>query len=241
MIEIVEESEIKSCFDGRICCRCGNTKTYIKNTGMPEWRSCKCTKENCAGYLCKKCWSKNYNVLHNIDYVNLRKDISNSRTGNISRYTSHGKGIIGQWVGAKTLGLKDLNIENNNFNEPIDLSYHQLYGRPDVKIKTLKNGEWHISMGTNRIGKQKFDTSIILCMDRYELWKDVEIVYAIPWKIIENRKITSGFTIIKGSSRYLWYEEFRIDERPFNRVYHSVDIPEIFNPWNLWGGKYDRK
>lgn len=66
-------------------------------------------------------------------YRNAIKSVANVRTGNLDRSCSTGKAIISQWVSALVLGLKDMNLENNNFNESIDLSLHFKYGGIDVK------------------------------------------------------------------------------------------------------------
>ncbi len=46
--------------------------------------------------------------------------------------------------------------------------------------------------------------------------------------------------IYKDLSKSDRYEKYRVDKRPFGDTYHSVYIPEFFNPWDLWNGKYDK-
>lgn len=213
-----------------ICCVCGNDKTYIMSDGKPHWLICHCHKDNCAGYICKKCYAKILNDLPN-SYKNVIKQMRLSRTGNLNKHIEHGKVVISQWIVAKTLGLIDLNIDNNNFNVPIDLSYHNVYGKPDVKFSSKLDelGRWHIV-----IGKYYFDVVVILIME--ESWEDVERVYVIPK--IELHVTHIG--IYKDLSKSDRYEKYRVDKRPFSDTYHSVYIPEFFNPWDLWNGKYDK-
>lgn len=42
-------------------------------------------------------------------------------------------------------------------------------------------------------------------------------------------------------SKFEWIEKYRINEKPFDDVYHSVDIPKFFSPFDLWKGKYDKR
>lgn len=65
------------------------------------------------------------------------------------------------------------------------------------------------------------DTFFFVCMDRSKPWKNVERVYVIPKDIVIKR---SSITIYKNPSRSAWYEDFRIDERPFNDVYHNMSL-----------------
>lgn len=201
----------------------------------------KCAKcginEVCAKGLCKTCYSSYY--YHNVEKIdpdssrNIKKSLANSRTGNLGRHTENGKSVIGQWIGAKTLGLKDLNIEKNNFAESIDLSPHPELGNIGVMTKTSKYGEWPFGY----IENLSFDNLLTLCMDNNKLWRCVEMAYIIPVCEFRNR---SGFSIIKNPSRITWYHTYRVDEKPFDDIYRSVDIPEFFNPFDLWNGKYDK-
>jgi hypothetical protein len=156
------------------------------------------------------------------------------RKGNFSRFEILGRAVIGQWIAAKTLGLYDLNIHNNNFREPIDLSRHPDYGNIDVKIATYNCANvQHRFHGI----RQNFDNLLALCMDKYEQWKNVEMAYIIPVECINTENIT---IVKKVSSRKSKWDEFRIDEKPYNDMYRGVDIPEFFSPFDLWKGKYDK-
>lgn len=186
-----------------------------------------------AKRMCEICYKNDY-------YLNTQKldhrygHMANSRTGNLARYSLQGKAVIGQWIGAKTLDIKDLNIENNNFAEHIDLSYHNIYGDMAVKTKTLRYGEWKVG----NVKNLNFDNLLTLCMDKYSHWKNVERAYVIQVHELRSR---SGFAIVKDSSRCPgWYEKYRVDEKPYDDTYNSVDIPRFFSPFDLWKGKYDK-
>lgn len=93
-------------FEGRTCCICGSDKTT-------HWR----TNSDIDGkwdrkyHLCNECYAK-YDPK---SLRNLIKSMRLSRIGNLDRESENGKSVIGQWMVAKILGLKDNNIVNNNF------------------------------------------------------------------------------------------------------------------------------
>lgn len=215
-----------------ICCICGRKDTYIRPYGKVEWMK---YKKNGIwdhkSYVCYWCYGDLYRKRSD-SHNNIMKYLTNSRIGNVNRFENQGKGIIGQWIGGKTLSIKDLNIENNNFNEPIDLSWHSIHHNIDVKIATYNNinDQWRFENI-----RRNYDNLLALCMDRYKLWKNVEMAYMIP----TSQTDTTGITIFKNLSKGGKYEKFRIDEKPYNDTYHSVDIPELFSPFDLWNGKYD--
>lgn len=214
------------------CCICGRKDTYIRPYGKVEWMKYKKNGTwNHKSYVCYWCYGDLYRKRPDSNN-NIIKYLANSRIGNVDRFENRGKGIIGQWIGGKTLGLKDLNIENNNFNEPIDLSWHSIYHNIDVKIATYNNvnDQWRFENI-----RHSYDNLLALCMDRYKLWKNVEIAYMIPISQTD----TTSITIFKNLSKGGKYEKFRIDEKPYNDMYHSVDIPELFGPFDVWNGKYD--
>ena len=86
-------------------------------------------------------WKNRIKRKYTSHYQLALKPLANYRTGNLSRFTEVGKGVIGQWIIAKTLNIKDLNIENSNFRQPVDISEHPIYGRIEAKIQTKKYGQ----------------------------------------------------------------------------------------------------
>ncbi len=241
MLDIIDEKDVKKTKDikkailDRICIICGSNKTGLTKIGNPHWLKYYDEKGNWdeKSYICTVCYMNAYKNLPD-STQHFRKMFAKSRTGNFSRFERPGKTVIGQWIVAKTLGLKDLNIYNNNFREPIDLSSHPVYGNIDVKIATYNhiNDQWRFE-GI----RHNFDNLFIICMDRYEPWNDVEMVFKVPIIYIN----TDSITIIKNlSSRGSKWKNFRIDRKPYNDTYHSVNIPEFFSPFYLWKGMYDR-
>lgn len=246
MVDIIDEKEVcrivkKMPYEivrDVVCCVCSSRPS---SNGRPHWLKYKTDKDGKfdsngnwdeKSYMCTHCYTEIYkNRPDSFQY--FRKTEAKSRKGNFSRFERPGKTVIGQWIAAKTLGLYDLNIYNNNFREPIDLSNHPTYGNIDVKIATYNNVNLQYRFQGIR---QNFDYLLTLCMDRYEIWKNVEITHIIPIECINTENITIVKTV---SSRRSKWEEFRIDEKPYNDTYHSVDIPEFFSPFGLWEGKYD--
>lgn len=196
----------------RRCCRCKKTETYTYLDGREAWISCSCDGISCTGWLCNRCWQKLQQLWRN---------------GLLDRYSSDGKAIISQWIVAKNINLFDLNVINDNFREKIDLSYHPMYKRIDVKSATLFGTVWLFSGIVKNC-----DTFFFVCMDR--LWKNVERIYIIPKSELYGDTYVEIYKYTKE-----WYEEFRIDEIPYNDTYHSIDIPEFFSPVDLWNGKYN--
>lgn len=228
-IDVIDKSEVKKyrrkIITELLCC-------YCKKIVEPRHK-CRCNKENCTSYLCDTCFN-NYSP---DSFNNLLKYINNWRNRNLSRYSAVGKALISQWITAKTFGVRDLNIENDNLRQSIDL-YHPIYYKLDVKVSTLDNkrGAWYFNTGNIHI----FDNIIALCMDQYEPWKNVQRVYIIPINALDKYRYITNIGIIKNPSRGVWYEKFRIDENPFNDTYNTVDIPEFFSPWDLWKEKYNK-
>lgn len=219
--------------ENNVCCVCGSNCS-------PYFRGCYDTKGNWDGtVMCDKCSRKMYNSLPD-SYNNCVKYMRRSRLGNLDRFSNVGVAFIGQWIAAKTLGIKDSNIENNNFGEPIDLLGHTIYGNIDVKTCTFNNIHGYWQYGVKRHGSAvvTFDNIVVLCMDEYDIWKNVERVYIFPKFEVENIVNTA---ITKYSSMSGWYDKYKVDETRYNNMYHSVDIPRFFSPFDLWKGKYDKK
>jgi hypothetical protein len=221
----------KTNIEKRVCFVCRSNDTYIYH-GSSKWYRHIDNKGDWTGnWLCCNCYN---NIRNSLDdsYNNIKKLVTNWRTGNVDRDSNDGKAFISQWVGAKVLGLKDLNIENKNYHEPIDLSRHHLYGNIDVKVGIwISVGEyWNVN-----IRKYDFDTIIIVCTDQHRPWQNIERVYIIPKDILK-----SVVSIYKNPSRSVWYEKYRTDNKCYNYIYHTVDIPKYFSPFDLWNGKYKK-
>lgn len=234
MLDIIDKEDMKHIvrrkrYEGK-CCICRSSETYITPSGRPLWFVHKCDKEYCTERLCKSCYTKDYNKKPD-SYNNYVKSMANSRT-NLSIYDDNGKAIIGQWIVAKTTGRVDLNIERNNFSEPVDLS-----GYIDVKTASMVDDRWQFG---NKKRKKRCDAIFFVCMDDNKPWKDVKEVYYIPYyKIIDELHLYI-YKDWSNASRFRWIEEYRVDEQIYNDIYHTVDIPEFFNPFDLWNGMYNK-
>lgn len=192
----------------RACCKDRDHKTYVRPNGKEEWYICSCKKENCTGYICKHCYS-----------IQERYDQALWRHGELPPNTTVGKGFIGQQVVAKRYKTDDCNLKMNNFRFYVDLDKISGYGYCEVKIATLIaiDGRWPFG----KINPETFDTLFLLCMDENWPWRRVERVYAIPWEVVGQRRYIA---ITKDSSREAWYEEFRIDKNPFNKIYCEMNL-----------------
>ncbi len=214
-----------------ICAMSGSTKTGMYNLfDEADWRRDKHRTGSWDGksYLCARCDGIVRSNLPN-SQKNITKTMRDCRLGILGKYVSQGKAAISQWIVAKTLGIKDMNIENNNFREHVDLSKHIIFGMIDVKSATFSTTyDWWSISSLIKIDENA-DNIVIVCMDKF--WENVERVYIIPINIIKYKSMT----IVKQGG---WYEEFRVGEKPYNDTYHSVDIPDKFSPFDLWKGKY---
>lgn len=242
MLKIIDKCDIlqkRRDIEGIKCCICNTDDTSIRNDGRPRWYECNCGEEDCTGYYCNKCYMKKYNVSENGIHTTA-KNLANCRTGNLDRISYRGVEVLGQWICAKVLSLEDMNIKNDNFAQLADLSHHVTYGNIDVKTCTLirKRGIWKAN-----VARRTFNTVALLCMDGLEIWEDVKKMFIIPEDKI---KVSSCLTVYDDplGQRQIeinkYYEIFRVDEKPYNDIYHSVSIPRFFSPWDLWKGKYDK-
>jgi hypothetical protein len=130
-----------------ICSMCGSAKTGTCNHGQPDWRKDKYRTGSWDGksYLCIRCDGIVRSNLSN-SQKNIIKSLRDCRLGVLDKSVEQGKAIISQWIVAKTLGLNDMNIKNNNFKEHIDLSIHPIFGSIDVKSATFNSvyGWWSV-------------------------------------------------------------------------------------------------
>lgn len=184
------------------CDRCG--KDLASRHPMREYDK----KGNWIGnWLCTRCYDKEYRP-------------SDFRIGNLDPNSSVGLGYIFQQITCKTRGVKDLNIENDNFHSPIDHSIDPEYGTIQTKgaIYDPKERYWTINW-SNEYDKE-FDYLIFYCMDKDK--KNIERVYIFPKEeIIKRPKVT-----IYKYSKSGWYYPYRVDESPYNDTYHSMKLDD---------------
>jgi hypothetical protein len=198
------------------------TIEQIKNSiiGNPPKRCYKCgadgrfdlykdydAEKRWAGrYICKSCWR----TIHK----DMLKSIRNCRTKELSISSEKGKGLLGEAVVARVRKLDVLCTKFDNFNYIYDLSIDPEYGVIQVKARRDTYGAWYVSHFNNL----DFDNFLLLCMDR--LWVNVIKVYVIPLEEIIHRN--QSVSIYDNPSRTVWYEHFEIDEKPYNKSYHSL-------------------
>lgn len=210
--------------DGRICFRCHSDTTYVsKKTDVATWRNRKVNGIwDGKNYYCDSCHHK------------LKRKCRNKDVEKDSRF---GKGFRIEQVIAKTLGIKNCNIELDNFNLVFDLydpiKYKDIQSRsagPSIRKATWKDKEYFYDVWHLPIDLPEYDTFFAVCMSKG--YDNIERMYAIP---SEKLPISVGLTIYKDPNNKPWYEEFIIDEKPYNDIYHSMkidDCPVIKNDNN---------
>lgn len=122
------------------------------------------------------------------------------------RCTGRKKDYIGYLIVIKTRGLKNCRLQisrSSQFDELIDPEY----GIVKVKFRTSYYNEYKLSLGDGG----NFDTLIILGLNKDK--KTIEKVFAIPEKELKGKR----FITITNTGQM--YQKFRIDERPYRRVY----------------------
>lgn len=95
-------------------------------------------------WLCKGCWFKyDYNKRAE-SHSNIMKSLADRRTGNLDLNSPCGKGDTFQKLTCIWLEVRDLNIERDNYNYPIDHSIHPVFGILQTKGKLYDhiNGVW---------------------------------------------------------------------------------------------------
>lgn len=160
-------------------------------------------------WLCYKCRGRDYQNLpdsHN-SFVAANRNV---RTGNIGKKSEQGKTIISQAVVAKYLGIEDLNIKMDNYSHYIDME-HERYGKIDVKYSSLMYGVWWLF--NNR---KKIDCDTNICIGLDKSGDNIESVFFIPNDIIMHN---TGITIARSGSKY---DEFKVDPKIYNDLYHSL-------------------
>lgn len=192
---------------GRKCCRCDADLSIEKHHGYREYND----KGQWTGkWLCQSCWD----LYSSESTHNAIKFVTNCRNDQIGKYKTQGKGIIGEAVIAKVRKLDIISIQMDNFRFKFDLSIDQQYKRIQAKFRIPLYGECNVVFGDDH----NFDTLFVLYTSKG--MKDIERVYAIPEKELYDKK---GIRIVNNDSiRGSKWENFRVDNEPYNAVYHSL-------------------
>lgn len=206
----IHDSYMHDKFTGIKCCKCEKETgrkwhRYYDDKGYWDRKS----------YLCDKCYLNIY--YHNIRKFdpesgnNIIKCMRLCRNKSLSIHTNTGIGFVHEQTVAIVRGLKNCNLELDNFNAKFDLSIDPEYGRIQVKGKKQWFGDWSIHFGM----EHNFDTLFILCKSKDNA--HVERMYIIPEKELYG---IIGLTIL-GNNNSKW-EKFRVDEGQYDCVYHHI-------------------
>ena len=185
----------------------------MKDGKYPFWL--KCRDENGIwdkkSYLCNKCYGKDWYKKYKSDEI---KSQTKCRNIGFGKCDSQGKSMISEAFIAKVLGVNIVNIDKDNFCSIIDLQYHPIFGKIQVKVRTFMDnydGWGGIDFGM----EHDFDTLIFACMDKK--WKNVERIYIIPESELY------GLTGISITKKGLKYEKFRnTDIQLYNDTYQDL-------------------
>lgn len=164
-------------------------------------------------WLCDKCCGR-YDPNSS---GNIRKSLRGRRTGNLDPYCKHAIGDKYQRLTCEWLGIKDLNIENDNYEVPIDHSRHPFYGIVQTTGRAYDpiNGFWNYKW--EREHKKDFNNIIVYCTDKDG--KTIERIYIFPKEEVIKSKTVS---IVKNPTKGIqWYEKYRLEE---DIVIHVNDI-----------------
>lgn len=199
----------------RKCCICGTSDTFVGSDGYAHWLKEYNERKIFTGrYICVRCDAEKRNNNEN-SYHNLIKLMTKSRMENLSIEDNKGKGLIGEAIIAKVLGLKILGIETGNINFEFDLSIDKQYKMIESKIRRPLYGDWKVHLSEYH----NFDTLFILCMDND--MKNIVRVYVIPKN--ELNELT-GITLYRNPTPTIGskWEKFIIDEKPYNDAYQDL-------------------
>ena len=123
--------------------------------------------------------------------------------------TGRKKGYIGDLMTIKARNLKNCTLRINRsigFNTIQDPEY----GIIRTRFRTSYYGEYKLAIGDIR----DFDTLFILGINKDK--QIIETAYAIPEKALEGKKF------ITINTKTGIYQKFRIDEKPYNKIYNYM-------------------
>ncbi len=181
---------------------------YPKNVLLNTDRDGNKTEE----YVCKMHGKRNYSHNNPNSTDNLKKSVSDRRTGNQDPNHQNYIGDLFEETTCIWRGVDNMNIVNDNYEWPIDHS-------TDVKLGTIQTkgrcydhtrGCWEQNLSSLRdviLRGFDFDNLILYCTNKdREL---IERIYIIPKREIIKR---NSIKIVKNNSRGTgWYEEYRVN------------------------------
>jgi len=210
MLEIVDTNDVGGRNKKKVCIRCKKTAEEIlrdrPNLKKVFWRKGIC--DPCYHKLKRKCRNKE-----------IEKD------------SNFGKGFRIEQVIAKVLDIKNCNIELDDFNTIFDLydpiKYGDIQARsvgPSIRKVTWNGREYLYDVWHFALDLPECNTFFAVCMSKD--YKNIDRMYAIPVDKLPKDGLAKGMTIYKDPKFHAWYEQYRIDEKSYNDVYHSMKIDD---------------
>lgn len=193
-----------------MCCICGTNETFISSkSGVAQWYTHICDKENCTKYICNRCRMNIYNKLPD-SYHNTIKALANCRTGNLYMNSNTGMSIIDQAIVIRVIGGTDMNIEKNNFLWSFDIEQEK-YGKIDIKSSSLSYDTWLFCT------RRKIDCDMYLLLGYDADRKNICAVWIIP----NDQNIINSYNI-SITKNFVKYYKFKVDQTPYNDAYHDL-------------------
>jgi hypothetical protein len=211
MIKTIGKEELKARFhnEKNICEECGEKLISHINARRERDRYGNRT----GRWLCEMCGCRNRQLLFD-SQNNVRKQLRDTRTGNLDPNSKRGKGNLAEELTCRwrsiisIIPVENLNIKFDNYNTPIDHSYDSELGIIQTK-SAIYNSDYGL-WGYNWEGefRKDFDNIILYCKSKNG--KHIERTYIFPKdEVLKRRKVS----IVKKPSRGVqWYEVYRVDE-----------------------------
>ncbi len=203
------------------CYLCGSKETRTVR-GSPEWMAYrtdekgnfKISGENWdeKTYICFPCYHYEYKKLSH-SWHSKRKAEAKWRNKELSKDSNCGKGFIGEQIWCKVRGVKNCNIELNDFQSKYDHSPDPEYGITNTKIATFNEKGNYWSCGTGG----EYDHLVLICMD--SKWDNIEQVFIIPKQVTIKK---NGIKIKKDSNSK--YNKYKVNEKPYNEAYQTMSL-----------------
>ena len=210
------------------CCTCESKETRILPNNRPCWLKYKIDKNRKfdpngnwdeKSYLCSICYDKERRKLPDSN-DNLIKAMRQFRNNELSKDCSSGKAFIGEQIWRKARGVENCNIKMDNFAYKYDHPPDPEYGITNTKIASLSHYQGTIE-AWRFAPNGKYDRAVLFCMSKN--WKDVERTYIIPESETKNMQ---QIMITKNPGNVPWYEKYRVDTKPYNDAYRSMNIED---------------
>lgn len=194
--------------------RCGNK--LIPGNAYKDKKDGKWTGK----WICRECYNRDYGPKHYIEVGDPRSSIRDFRIGNLDPKSTAGRGYIGEQITCKTRGIKNQNIEDDNFKSEIDHTIDPEYGIVQTKCFSYQKLDryWYVRVDNEH--NKEFDFLIIHCMSAD--MQTLERTYIVPYEEVIKR---TSIGIAKSSWKTIgWYEQYRIDEKPYNDAYRNLKL-----------------